>query len=156
MLVTLRKIAAVGAIAFLTVLGGTATASAQPSAPHASQTVTAIQSLATGRCIDDSDFAFRTNTCNNSIYQDWSAIPYNDGTFQFQDLATGRCIDDSDFAFRTNTCNTSVYQGWSAYRSGNGWALQNLSTHRCIDDSDFGFRTNACNGSVYQTFSLSL
>jgi hypothetical protein len=152
MLVTLRKIAAIGLIAFLAVLGGTATASASNTDP-----IVKLQNSATGRCIDDSDFGFRTNTCNGSSYQRWSRIPFGD-KYEFQNVATGRCIDDSDFGFRTNTCNSSSYQTWSAGLNGNnggGFPLLNHATRRCIDDSDFGFRTNTCNFSVYQTFSYA-
>jgi len=68
--VTPRKIAAVGMIAFLAVLGGTATASASNTDP-----IVKLQNSATGRCIDDSDFGFRTNTCNFSVYQNFSYAP---------------------------------------------------------------------------------
>ncbi|EOD66467.1 RICIN domain-containing protein [Amycolatopsis vancoresmycina] len=151
MLVTLRKIAAVGAVAFLAALGGTATASAQPSAPHASGWST-FQNQATGRCIDDSDFGFRTNACNGSIYQKWTPIGSSGHSHQFQNQFTGRCIDDSDFGFRTNECNLSPYQMWFPYQTGGGYTLQNQFTGRCIDDSDFRFRTNVCNFTEYQTF----
>ena len=109
MLVTLRKITVVGAIAFLAVLDGTATASAQPSAPHTSAWST-YRNQSTGRCIDDSDYAFRTNACNGSIYQQWTPIGSSGRAHQFQNSATGRCIDDSDFGFRTNVCNFTEYQ----------------------------------------------
>ncbi|GAA1719972.1 RICIN domain-containing protein [Fodinicola feengrottensis] len=105
MLVTLRKIAAVGLIAFLTVLGGTATASAQPNAA-----VRRIHNMNTGRCIDDSDFGFRTNACNRSAFQQWTFFQEGIGGYQFRNADTGRCIDDSDFGFRTNVCNFKMYQ----------------------------------------------
>ena len=107
MLVTLRKIAAVGLIAFLAVLGGTAAASASNGDP-----IIKLRNTATGRCIDDSDFGFRTNTCNSSSYQTWSIGLNGNGGFPFILLnsATLRCVDDSDFGFRTNTCNFLDHQ----------------------------------------------
>jgi hypothetical protein len=157
MLVTLRKIVAIGAIAILTVFGGTATASAQSNTPHAAADVIRLQNAATQRCIDDSNFGFRTNGCNGSVNQQWSTLRFiDDGSYRFQNVSTGRCIDDSDFGFRTNDCNISQYQSWKVTRNGSGWVLQNVATKRCIDDSDFGFRTNICNKSPYQTFAWEL
>ena len=152
MLVTLRKIAAVGAIAFLAILGGTATASAQTSAPHYPNGIT-FKNDSTTRCIDDSDFAFRTNICNNSAYQDWGNIAPV-GSNQFQNFFTHRCIDDSDFAFRTNICNNSDNQKWILHANGDGFTLENAATHRCVDDSDFAFRTITCNYNLHQIFSF--
>ncbi|EOD66466.1 Ricin B lectin [Amycolatopsis vancoresmycina DSM 44592] len=150
----LRKILTVGSVSLLAVFGGTATASAQSNPPPNGAWVH-MHNEATTRCIDDSDFKFRTNDCNNSFNQTWAVAQYSDGSYRFENMSTFRCIDDSDFGFRTNICNNSVYQRWAYIINStdpSAYALKNLGTGRCIDDSDFGFRTNTCNLTAYQTF----
>ncbi|GAB3900297.1 ricin-type beta-trefoil lectin domain protein [Kibdelosporangium lantanae] len=148
MLVTLRKMATVGLVAFLAVIAGTATASAVQQ--------TRIQNWQTLRCMDDSDFAFRTNLCNHSEHQQWIITRLGDGTYKFQNYSTGRCMEDTDLAFRTTPCDdNSVAQKWWVIDNSTvvgGKFLDNVLTHRFVDDSDFAFRTNTFNGSMFQTF----
>lgn len=72
-----------------------------------------IQSLSTGRCLDDSQaYGLRTVDCNKMSYQMWN-ITSKSGGLEIMNRATNRCLDDSGLGLRAIGCNNGTYQKWS-------------------------------------------
>jgi hypothetical protein len=65
-----------------------------------------LRNVATGRCLDDSEFGLRTLNCYYNDYQAW--IPNTD----IRNRHTGNCLDDSSYGLRMWPCNGLNYQRW--------------------------------------------
>lgn len=128
-----------------------------PTAPEARAGFVALQSRATGACLDDSSFGLRGFGCNGLDFQRWNIMFTGDVYYRIQNMATGRCLDDSSNGFRTVDCNGGQWQLWSIIKQGsNGSEIKNrFGTTRCVDDSNLGVRTLPCNGTVYQRWNLN-
>lgn len=143
--------------------GGTTAVSAQPSvqpAAHAGagSALAAIDAaetygnMATGSCLDDSEYGLRGYACNGGVYQKWSVRNWPDKTRQLKNLATGECLYDDGVTLDTRPCNSSRQQSWFVYRNGDRLTFQSQATGECLDDSQWGLRTVQCNGGRNQTW----
>ncbi|MFC4326433.1 RICIN domain-containing protein [Streptomyces andamanensis] len=112
--------------------------------------------MATGGCLDDSEYGFRGYQCNNSNYQNWSVrIWQEDGTRQFRNVFTGRCMYGGVGAGarpETRACDSSKQQSWWVYARGDQVSFENQATGLCLDDSEYGLRMMVCTHNRYQTW----
>ncbi|MER5883189.1 RICIN domain-containing protein [Streptomyces sp. NPDC001941] len=153
-------LALVGAAGLLA--GATTAASAQPlgtpaPAPDAvvlgaTDAVETYGNMATGSCLDDSQYGLRGYACNGGVYQKWNVHKWADNTRQFRNLATNECLYDDGVTLDTRACNSSRQQSWFVFVKGDKLTFQSQATGECLDDSQFGLRTIRCNGGVNQTW----
>ncbi|MCM2424588.1 RICIN domain-containing protein [Streptomyces sp. RKAG337] len=134
-------------------LGGglAAPASASASSPFspraANDAVEHYGNMATGSCLDDSEFGLRGYSCNGSNFQNWRVHVWNDATVQLRNVATGRCLYDDGGTLTTRGCDSSPQQSWTAtHHRASSISLQSQATQECLDDSEFGLRTLGCAG----------
>ncbi|WP_435195179.1 RICIN domain-containing protein [Streptomyces sp. NRRL F-5630] len=112
--------------------------------------------MATGGCLDDSEYGFRGFQCNNSDYQNWSVrVWQEDGTRQFRNVFTGRCMYGGVGAGakpETRACDSSKQQSWWVHARGDQVSFENQATGLCLDDSEYGLRMMACTYNRNQTW----
>lgn len=145
--------------------GGSAVVSAQPvaqaaraeaaSAPGVRSAADAVETygnMATGSCLDDSEYGLRGYACNGGVYQKWSVHKWADNTRQFRNVATNECLYDDGVTLDTRACNSTRQQSWFVFVKGDKLTFQSQATGECLDDSRFGLRTIQCNGATNQTW----
>lgn len=135
------------------VLAALVMAMVSTAVPASAVEIAVWKNMYTGKCLDDSEYGFRTYPCNDGIYQKWIVTRWNDGTQRFMNAATKRCIDDShEFGLRTFGCNALKYQSFHVQDnlSHPFYRLMNQQTRRCLDDSPQYLRPWGCNNLSYQ------
>jgi hypothetical protein len=134
----------------------TAQAQARTAGPAtvlgATDAVETYGNMATGSCLDDSQYGLRGYACNGGVYQKWNVHKWADDTRQFRNLATNECLYDDGVTLDTRACNSSKQQSWFVFHNGDKLTFQSQATGECLDDSQYGLRTIRCNGGVNQAW----
>ena len=145
---------------------GTASATAIPGGGGS----VALHSMATLKCVDDSNYGLRDFGCQDPNgpyrgFQQFWITPQPDGAWVLQNVVTGKCIDDSNYGLRDFGCQdqNGPYAGFQQFRPtqqpDGAYVLQNVATGKCIDDSSYGLRDFGCqnqNGgyAIFQQFQI--
>ncbi|MFJ4184797.1 RICIN domain-containing protein [Kitasatospora sp. NPDC089509] len=153
--------AAVGAAALLgsVFAGGTASADTTASrhlSPGAYTGYNTLKSVATGKCVDDSNYGLRDFGCQDpygqyAAFQQFLLLVQPNGSVVIQNKATGKCVDDSNYGLRDFGCQdqSGQYAGFQQFwpipgSAPNTTVFQSVATGKCIDDSNYGLRDFGC------------
>ncbi|MEV0274940.1 RICIN domain-containing protein [Streptomyces sp. NPDC050610] len=121
-------------------------ASASPKV-KVNDAVQTFGNMATGSCLDDSNYGLRGFGCNGLNFQQWSIHVWNDGTRQIKNVNTNRCLYDDGVTLATRPCNNSPQQSWwITHHRADSISFQSQATNKCLDDSQYGLRTIGCAG----------
>ncbi|MEY9939475.1 hypothetical protein, partial [Streptacidiphilus sp. MAP5-3] len=158
-------VAAVGGVALIGSLGlGVSSASASTVSakavghqmqPYAANGTWVLTSVATGKCIDDSNYGLRDFGCQDQNgpyagFQQFRIMGQPNGTDVLQSVATGKCVDDSSYGLRDFGCQDqngpyAAFQQFTMFLEPNGSVvLQSVATGKCVDDSSYGLRDFGC------------
>ncbi|GFE18682.1 hypothetical protein Sgleb_67290 [Streptomyces glebosus] len=120
------------------VLGGASAVPADAATPAGAGAAPAVQrpadavetygNMATGSCLDDSQYGLRGYACNGSVFQKWNVHKWADNTRQFRSLATNECLYDDGVTLDTRSCNSSRQQSWSVFVKGDKLTFQSQAT----------------------------
>lgn len=103
--------------------------------------------MATGSCLDDSNYGVRGFGCNGTNFQLWTATAYTDGSVRMRSVATGKCLFDDGRTLTTLPCDWSRQQRWTVQKPDiDKYIFRSVATNECLDDSAWGLRTMPCTG----------